>query len=208
MSDTGTDPNTDPEHIRQLRQQADENPVLKTQVQERDREIAFLRAGVSTGTTFGQMVMSKHGADEITEDSVKTVVEQLQTELGIKPAEEPAADPGSDPASPEGQLAAAQAARRAGDPATPEPPAPKPFDDRAMETMHQARRNGMTEQEAQEAGIGEIIRAAANGETGAVYNEDAFKAEAAQVGHGSEFASYPERSYDVIVNETPKANVG
>jgi hypothetical protein len=193
MSDT--DPNTDPEHIANLRERAEAAGKAEQTVAARDREIAFLQSGVNTGTTFGRMVMSEHGDGDVTPESIKAVVDRLNTELGIGTNEDPPPPPPGEPGTPEAQLTAASQALGAGAPAAGEPPPPpQNLRDIAVDAYVDARQHGQPEIEAQAVGIGAIMREAANGNPDAVWDQAKFTATARDAGHGAEFAGLPNRS--------------
>jgi hypothetical protein len=157
------------------------------------REIAFLQAGVNTGTTFGKLVMSSHQGD-ITQEGIKATVEQLQGELGIQPAGEtppPAPEPGA-PGTPEAQLSGAAAALHGGQVAGTPPPVVESSWDTAKGIYDQVRLQGLGQDAAAEAGIGSIIRSAQNGAADVIWDADAWAAEQRAHGHGAEFASLPD----------------
>jgi hypothetical protein len=193
---TNPDPN-EPQHIKDLRSRAEQAGQLGTENATLQQEIAMLRVGIDPATTLGRTIRQEHQG-EFTPEALAATAARVRQELGL-PAEgatppPPTPEPGSAPDSAEALAQQARDLIASGGQAAPgtEPP-PKPFDNRAQDTMRAARAQGMTQQEAEEAGIGEIIRAAANGEQGAVYNEGQWLAEAAKHGHGSEFAALPER---------------
>ena len=74
-----------PEHIKKLRSDAEKGRKLESLVAEKDRQIAFLQAGVDTETKLGQMLMKSYEG-ELTAEAIKAEA----TEIGMfnsEPAE-------------------------------------------------------------------------------------------------------------------------
>lgn len=203
-----TDPNENQPDIADLRARADRASAAEAASAAKDREIAFLQAGVDTSTLLGRNIMQAHGDGEISKEAIEATTVKVREELGLPdPAAQsdpPPADPPASP-SPEDQLAAAQAQLHGGAvaPGSQPPPVPKTMVDLAADTYTEARRNGLDDVKAQEAAIGEIIRSGATQEgSPARYDEGKFRAEAAQFGHGAEYAGLPERSYEFTVQQS------
>jgi len=200
MSDSTA--NQDPEHIAQLRKDAEIGRSAPAEIQQRDRTIALLRAGVDEGTLLGKNIAAVLG-DDLSPEAVTKAAAQVRSELGIpdpassSPAasetssSESAVSPGA-PGSAEASFAAAGAALGAGAPASKEAQASPPLTERLADTYQNARRQGISEIQAQEAAIGELFRAGAEGDSDARYDESAFQREAVKHGHGAELAGYPD----------------
>lgn len=207
MSDANANENQP--DISALRAQADRVGGLESDNAAKDREIAFLRAGVDTSTLIGRNIMQMHGDKPLEADAIAETTAAVRNELGL-PAEgetpppvNPAPQPGEE-GSPEAALAAAQGALAGGQlPPGSEPiPPEKSVLEMGVDTYTAARRSGVGEIDAQVAGIGEIIRAGAQGHKEAAYDRQAFQAKAAEHGHGADVAGYPERSYEKNVHHT------
>lgn len=180
--------------VSQLRQAAEEGSRAKSDLSSAQREIAFLQAGVNTGTAFGKMVMANHQGD-VTAEAIKATVTSLQSELGIPdpaaPPPPPAVEPGA-PGTPEAQLAAAQGALHGGAPAGTPPPVVESSWDTAKGIYDQVRLEGLGQDAAAEAGIGSLIRSAQLGNPDAVWDADKWAEQQRLHGHGAEFASLPD----------------
>lgn len=180
--------------IAALRQAANENPQLKEGLSAAQREIAFLQAGVNTGTTFGKVVMANHDGD-VTPDAIKATVERLQGELGIQPEGTPPPPPPPEPGAPgtpEAQLAAAAAGLHGGAPAGTPPPIVESSWDTAKGIYDQVRLEGLGQDAAAEAGIGSLIRSAQLGNPDVVWDADKWAEQQRAHGHGAEYASLPD----------------
>lgn len=205
MSDTSNDDLT-PEHIQKLRVDADKGRLADAALAKKDREIAFLRAGVDPGSLIGRNIIEAHGDTDITPELIAATTVKVREELGLPPEGGQQQQAETPPAgSPEDQVARIQQQLHGGGvPAGTQPtPKEKSLIDMAVDTYQDGRKSGLSDIEAQEAGIGEIIRAAVNGNSTARYSRDAFAVEAGRHGHGAEFAGLPERSY-VSVPQTAK----
>lgn len=205
MSDTSNDDLT-PEHIQKLRDDANKGRLADAAIAKKDREIAFLRAGVDPGSLIGRNIIEAHGDTDITPELIAATTVKVREELGLPPeGGAPRQDDTPAPGSPEEQVARIQQQLHGGAAPAGAQPVPKEQSliDMAVDTYQAGRKSGLSDIEAQEAGIGEIIRAAANGNVQASYSRDAHAREAAMHGHGAEFAGLPERSY-VSVPQTTK----
>lgn len=197
------EPNEQPD-IKALREQASRAGSLESENQSKDREIGFLKAGVDTGTLLGRNIMEAHGDKELTAEAIAETTAAVRESLGLP---DPEAKNENDPDPDAAANAANDAARAAlhggeAPPGTPTPQPDKSLIDTAVDTYIGARKAGMGEIEAQEAGIGEIIRAGANGHPQAAYDDEKFRALAREHGHGAEFAGLPERDYTPNIHHT------
>jgi len=198
MSESNANNELTPEHITQLRADADKGRLADAAIAKKDREIAFLRAGVDPGSLIGRNIIEAHGDTDITPELIAATTVKVREELGLPPVAGQPQEEGTPPlGSPEAQVANIQQQLHGGAAPAGAQPTPKEQSliDMAVDTYLEGRKSGLSDIESQEAGIGEIIRAAANGNVQARYSRDAHAVEAAKHGHGAEFAGLPERSY-------------
>lgn len=187
---TGAPPTEEPDHIKQLRADAQRAHAADAALAESNRKIAFLEAGVNTGTALGKMVMQEHGDAEITPDAVKATVLKVRTDLGLPPDETPPPtpppDPSTQPGTPEHQLLEMQGGQ-GGAPAPIVPPPAKSGRERAMDEFYAAKARGETEQDAREIGISALIKSAQEGDAATRFNQAQRDELNAQHGHGGEW---------------------
>lgn len=206
MSDTPI-PNTEPEHIQQLRRDAEAGRSAAAIQAQQERTIAFLKAGVDPDSDLGAAIARRIGDQPITAESVVATRDAVETALGLKQPPATTPPPGADPSSPEAQFAAVQAQLQgaAGSPATNQPPPTKPGNERAMDQFEAARSRGLPEDEAREIGLAALIYHAQEGDESAVFNEQRWMQEREQHGHGAEFARLNDA--ELIQNPLPPNSV-
>lgn len=189
------------EQLAELQTQAGQVPELQAGTAQRDREIAFLRAGVDTSTLIGRNVMNEHGDGELTAEAITETQERVREELGLPdPADEETEEEARDRQFQEQQERIRNGQLPVG--TRPEIPS-KSLQDEVIDTYVDARKSGRGETEAIELGISHLIHAAQKDPTGpAAYSKAQFRQDATERhGHGSEYAGLPERSYDRVVQE-------
>lgn len=189
MSDTPTPTEAE---IAAQRAATEQIAALQQRDAERQRELEFLRAGVDTTTTLGGLIMVRHEGD-ITKESVEATADMLRSELGIVPA---APDPTD--------FQQAQALLHGGQvpPGTKTPEPVKSLQERVIDRYGIARRDGMSESDAIEAGISEVLAAAVQGDRTALFDPAQWAEEAAMAGHGAKLAMLPDHKAVKVVQQS------
>jgi hypothetical protein len=155
-----------PEHIKKLRADAAAARDLEKALAAKEREIAFLQAGVKTDSKLGAMLMKTYDG-ELSAEAIRAEA----VEIGL------VGDMG-EPVVAETQVGEAemkyQQAREsfsAGDTALPSDPPAKSAVDVAFDEWNDARRGGMSNADAQDLAFASFISAAANGDSTATFDE-------------------------------------
>lgn len=172
--DTGT------EDVSALRKAAEDGRSARAEADLARKELAFVKAGVDTGTKPAQALLNSY-AGELTADAIQA--EAREWSLLSSPEAEPAAPDYS-------QEAAAQEMRDGldGTPA-PDTQPDKSGVDKAFEQFKVDRESGgYSQTDATNRAIGNIIKAAAQGDQSAIFNRQRWEAEAANHGHGAKWA--------------------
>lgn len=166
-----------PDHIKQLRADAEKGRKLESMLADKEREIAFLQAGIKTDTKLGAMLMKTYEG-ELTPEAIMAEA----AELGLVEKQDDA-DVVS-PDSPEAQMMQARDNLSAGRTATTEVPQSDAVD-AAFAEWNNSRREGMSSGEAQDMAFASFIAAAARGDSSAQFDEGAWRQKSAMYGHGS-----------------------
>lgn len=155
-----------PEHIKKLRADAAAAKDLEKALAAKEREIAFLQAGVKTDSKLGAMLMKTYDG-ELTPEAIRAEA----VEIGLvgdtgEPvvAETPIGET-------ELRYQQARESFSAGDTALPSDPPSKPAVDAAFDEWNNARRSGMSNADAQDLAFASFISAAANGDSTATFDE-------------------------------------
>lgn len=200
MTETPIPGQPEPEHMRRLREDAERARQADATVFERDRTIAFLKAGVDPDSDLGAAIVRRLGNGEVTAEAVTAARDAVEESLGLR--QPPPPSPGQTPGTPEANFQQVQQALAGGGtPATILPPPAKTGDERAMDEFEAARKRGLPENEAREIGIAAMIISAQQGDQATVYDERAWFAERAEHGHGAEFAGLTDAQ--LIENPLP-----
>lgn len=151
-----------PNGVKALRQAADEGAAAKRALAERDREIAFLKAGIDTDSAVGKMFAKAYDGD-LSAEAVKAAA----TEVG---ALKPATPPPAQQQAPQHDSAdlALDAARRglAGQAQAPDPRTPEEHPwQTASKKIEAARQQGLDHPNALAQGITAIMDAARQGDS-------------------------------------------
>lgn len=166
-----------PDHIKQLRADAEKGRKLESMLADKEREIAFLQAGIKTDTKLGAMLMKTYEG-ELTPDAIKAEA----AELGLVEKTDDPVEFGED--SPEVQLQQARESLSAGRTATTEVREVNAVD-AAFAEWNDSRKEGMASGEAQDMAFASFIAAAARGDSSAQFDEGAWRQKSAMYGHGS-----------------------
>lgn len=184
MSDNN-DPSTEPEGIKNLRAKAAEADTATARAEAAERRLAFVEAGIPLNSKPAQAFLTSYSG-EMTPEAIKAEAAEwnlLPAAAGDPP---PPANPYGE-GSPEHQQQLLRDGLEGGNPAGDEPP-PIPAIDTALKNFKKNRENGMGATPAQNLAFGEVIKAAAMGDTSVIFDPQAWAAEQAQHGHGAEFA--------------------
>jgi hypothetical protein len=169
-----------PDHIKKLRSDAEKGRKLESLVAEKDRQIAFLQAGVDTTSKLGQMLMKSYEG-ELTAEAIKTEAEEIGMFNSV-PAEVVEENPAPTQAQVEYQMA--REGLSGGNTAMTEEPAPRSAVDKAFNEWNESRKNGLSNADAQDLAFASFISSAAQGDQTAMFNENDWRTQAANHGHG------------------------
>lgn len=183
MSDEN-EQNDEPQHIKDLRKQAQDGKAAADENAKLQRELAFVKAGIDTTSKPAQALLNSYEG-ELTVEAIKAEA----TEWGLAPAGGDTAPPaatGFDADSPEMQHQQLTNQQQ-GSPAPTPDPIPKDGVDQALESFKNNLAT-MGRKEAESVAFGDVIRAGMEGRGSARFDPEAWRAEQARHGHGAEFA--------------------
>lgn len=146
----------DPTHedaIDQLRAKADEATKLQQALLFKDRELAFLRAGIPTESKPAQAFIEKYDGEL---DSAK--IKEAAVEWGLWKPEGSDAEPAPDPTADDREKL-----RGGGAPSAGSAPQGHPTE-RALEEFREMRKAGITREDASMAVIGALIKGGVEGD--------------------------------------------
>jgi hypothetical protein len=166
-----------PDHIKQLRADAEKGRKLESMLADKEREIAFLQAGIKTDTKLGAMLMKTYEG-ELSPEAIKAEAAELGL---VEKQEEPET---VEPDSPEAQMMQARENLSTGRTATTEIPETNAVD-AAFGEWNDSRKEGMSSGEAQDMAFASFIAAAARGDSSAQFDEGAWRQKSAMYGHGA-----------------------
>ena len=156
-----------PDHIKQLRADAEKGRKLESMLADKEREIAFLQAGIKTNTKLGAMLMKTYEG-ELSPEAIKAEAAELGL---VEKQEEPET---VEPDSPEAQMMQARENLSTGRTATTEIPETNAVD-AAFGEWNDSRKEGMSSGEAQDMAFASFIAAAARGDSSAQFDEGAWR---------------------------------
>lgn len=168
-----------PEHIKKLRSDAEKGRKLESLVAEKDRQIAFLQAGVDTSSKLGQMLMKSYEG-ELTAEAIKAEAEEIG--MFNSSSAEVEVDTAPTPTQVEYQMA--REGLSGGNTATTEQPAPRSAVDRAFNEWNESRKSGLSNADATDLAFASFISSAAQGDSTALFNDAEWRNQAANYGHG------------------------
>ena len=171
--------NTPEEDVSELRKAAKDGAAAKREAELLKRELAFTRAGIDTDSKPAKALLNAYEG-ELSIDAIKAEA----TEWGLLTATpEPEPEPDNSAAE------QAQATREAmqGSPA-PDTPKPQGGVDGAFKQFLTEKDEGMSQLEATNRAFGAVIKAAAQGDSQAVFDPQKWEQQAARYGHGAEHA--------------------
>jgi len=165
-----------PEHIKKLRAEAEQAKTLQRELERKERQIAFLQAGIDTESKIGQMLMKTYEG-ELTSDAIRN--EAIEIGL-IKTEEEPMSVPEVDET--QAQFQQTRESFSGGNSAPHEPPQVSATD-RAFDEWNNARKQGLSNADAQDMAFASFIAAAANGDSSAKFNDAQWQNDSQAFGH-------------------------
>lgn len=175
MATTTDNLDDSPEHIKKLRAEAEQAKVLAKELEQKERQIAFLQAGIDTGSKLGQMMMKTYEGELMPE-----AIRSEAVELGLVKAEDSEQEQGVDER--QTQFQNARDTFAGGDSARRDPEV-KPAADRAFDEWNEGRRMGLSNADAQDNAFAAFIAAAAQGDPTARFDESAWRAKSTAAGH-------------------------
>lgn len=164
-----------PEHIKKLRAEAEQAKTLQKELEAKERQIAFLQAGVDTSSKLGQMLMKTYDG-EMTPEAIKAEA----VEIGLVDATEQVVI--EEVSDEQAQYQQARNNLANGATARFEPDTPS-AQDQAFDEYNNARREGLSTADAQDLAFASFISNAANGNPTAQFNEQAWREKSASYGH-------------------------
>ena len=171
------------QEVSELRKAAEGGKAAKREAEMAKRELAFVKAGVDTDSKPARALLENYEG-ELTKEAIQAEAKDWGLVKGAEP--EPTPDPGAEQAA---AVAETQATREAleGQPAPDEPPQVGGVDG-ALKNFLKNKEDGMSQINATNHAFGEVIKAAAMGDSQARFDADSWEAERAKFGHGAEYA--------------------
>lgn len=164
-----------PDHIKKLRAEAEQAKALQKELEAKERQIAFLQAGVDTNSKLGQMLMKTYEG-EMSTDAIRAEA----IEIGLFAAD----DSGADEVVSEDEVQYQDARNKLAAGATARfEPASVSATDAAFIQYNDARREGLSTADAQDLAFASFISAGARGDTTAQFDEAAWRVRSANYGH-------------------------
>ena len=164
-----------PEHIKKLRAEAEQAKVLQKELEAKERQIAFLQAGVDTSSKLGQMLMKTYDG-ELSAEAIKAeAIEIGLVNSGEQVVVEEVTDEQAQYQEARNNLANGATARYEPDAVSAQ--------DQAFDEYNNARREGLSTADAQDLAFASFISNAANGNPTAQFNEQAWRDKSASYGH-------------------------
>lgn len=171
------------EGIKNLRAKADKADEATARAEAAERRLAFVEAGIPTGSKPAQGFMATY-TGEMTPEAIKAEA----IEWGLLQAEgTPPPERFSDDSPEVQQQRLRDELDGTGAAAGDEPPQVGGVD-QALKNFKDNRSKGMGAQAAANVAFGEVIKAAAQGDKQAIFDPEAWAKEQAKHGHGAEFA--------------------
>ena len=165
-----------PEHIKKLRADAEKGRKLESLLAEKERQIAFLQAGVDTSTKLGAMLMKTYDG-ELSSEAIKAEA----SDLGMF-GEQEVQDSG--PSERELRYQQARDNLSGGSVADTPDLEPRSAVDRAFAEWNDSRKSGYSNADATDLAFAAFISSAAQGDPSALFNDSEWRAKAASFGHG------------------------
>lgn len=190
MSDShdNTDNENEPEGIKNLRAKAAKADEAEARAVAAERRAAFLEAGVPLSSKPAQALMASYSG-ELTPDAIKAEAAEwglLNSDPNTPPAEGET-PPVHDYSDEKAQQAARQSLEQ-GKVADPNDVPKKGGVDKAFENFAKDRQAGTSRQDAIANAFGTVIKAAAEGDSQAIFDPHEWQQRQQRAGHGAEFA--------------------
>lgn len=164
-----------PEHIKKLRAEAEQAKTLQKELEAKERQIAFLQAGVDTSTKLGQMLMKTYDG-EMTPEAIKAEAADIGlVESSEQVVVEEVTEEQTQYQQARNNLASGATARFEPDTLSAQ--------DQAFDEYNNARREGLSTGDAQDLAFASFISNAANGNPTATFDEQAWREKSASYGH-------------------------
>lgn len=182
-NNTDSTPNPDEsEGIKNLRAKADQADTATARAEAAERKLAFVEAGIPLASKPAQAFLASYSG-EMNPEAIKA--EALEWGLIQAEGTPPPERFGDD--SPEQQQQRLRDGLESGNPAGDEPPQIGGVD-QALKNFTDNRKKGMGAVPATNIAFGEVVLAAAKGDSQAIFDPEAWAKEQARHGHGAEFA--------------------
>lgn len=167
-----------PEHIKKLRAEAENAKALQRELEAKERQIAFLQAGVDTQSKLGQMLMKTYEG-ELSPEAIRAEAVEvgLVSDSGTSEVEAVA-----EVNETQAQFQNARETFVGGDTARFDPPVSSAVD-RAFDEWNQGRKNGLSSNDAQDMAFAAFISAAASGDPSARFDDNEWRVKSTAVGH-------------------------
>jgi hypothetical protein len=165
-----------PEHIKKLRAEAESAKVLQKELEAKERQIAFLQAGVDTNSKLGQMLMKTYDG-EMSPEAIRIEAAEIglvQGEVQVENVAEVSND--------QAQFQNAREHFTGGDTAKFEPPTRSAVD-RAFDEWNDSRKSGLSSADAQDLAFASFIASAAQGDPTARFDEGEWRNKSTAFGH-------------------------
>lgn len=165
-----------PEHIKKLRAEAEQSKTLQRELERKERQIAFLQAGIDTESKIGQMLMKTYEG-ELTSDAIRNEA----IEIGLIKTDE---DTSTAPVVDETQVQFQETRESfAGGSSAPHEEPQVSATDRAFNEWNDARKQGLSNADAQDMAFASFIAAAAQGDSSAQFNDAQWRTDSQSFGH-------------------------
>lgn len=167
-----------PEHIKKLRAEAEQAKALQKQLEAKERQIAFLQAGVDTESKLGKMLMATYEGD-MDPDAIRAEA----AEIGLVKVEGVVAEQNDSAVNEsQSQFQNARDAFAGGDTAKFEAPQ-RSAADAAFDEWNNGRKSGLSSADASDMAFASFIASAAKGDPSARFDESAWRAKSTEYGH-------------------------
>ena len=167
-----------PEHIKRLRAEAEQAKSLQRELEARERQIAFLKAGVDTESKLGKMLMATYEGEMDPEAIRSEAVEVglIKTDTTAEGVQTTEVDQS------QAQFQKARESFAGGDTARTEPPVRSAVDT-AFDEWNEGRKAGLSSADAQDMAFASFIASAAKGDSSARFDETAWRIKSSEFGH-------------------------
>jgi hypothetical protein len=171
------------EGIKNLRAKAAKADDAEARAAQAERKLAFVEAGIPLSSKPAQAFLNSYSG-EMTPEAIKAEA----TEWGLIQADDAPPPPKFDDETPERKFQQQRDQLDAGGVPDPDASSHKGGVDAALEGFAKAREAGVSPADAVNDAFGAVIKAAAMGDSQAVFDTAKWQQEQAKRGHGAEFA--------------------